>query len=172
MGQSQKRIIMGQFSDQQSADSGVETISMAARANQIAVHGAAVVQNGAHNKMSVSPLVEFGTGQVSLLLRMLHLYNGGLVLAIRTTGAVVNSITGVATQSAVRVINAATGIFDWAGGGVTASPIPTDSLKSLGEELPQGTSAIVAIVDEKSLQVTRSLLEKTGATVIIADQPA
>ena len=45
MGQSHKRIIMGQFSDQPSADAGVETIRMAARANQIAVHGAAFVQN-------------------------------------------------------------------------------------------------------------------------------
>jgi hypothetical protein len=172
MGQSPTRIIMGQFSDQQAADSGIETIRMAARANQIAVHGAAFVQNDAHHRMRVSPLVEFGAGQMSLLLRMLHVYNGGLILAIRTTGAIVNSITGLATQSAVRVINRATGLFDWAGGSVTASPIPTHSLESLGEELPQGTSAIVAIVDEKSLQTTRSLLEKTGAIVVIANQPA
>ncbi len=163
------RIVLGQFPNQQAADAGAATMRMAANARQIAIHGAAYVARDGQHKVRVSTLTDFGAGQVNLLLRMIHLYNGGLTLAIRTTGALVNSVTGMATHSAVRLINTATGLFDLLGGRVTPSPIPSQSLASLGEELPQGTAAIVMLVDEQSLETARSLLEQTGATVMIAD---
>ena len=169
MKQSHKRVVLGQFSSQQAADAGAATIRMAANARQIAVHGAAFVQRDGRRGVRVSHLAGAQPGQINLLLRMIHLYNSGLTLAIRTTGALVNGVTGTATHSAVRLINTATGLFDMLGGRTVRSPIPPGSLASLGEELPQDTAAIVMLVDEQSVEATRSLLEQTGATVMIAD---
>jgi hypothetical protein len=169
MNQPHTRVILGQFPTQSAADAGAATLRMAANARQIAVHSAAYVIRDGRRGVRVSALAELSAGQVNLLLRMIHLYNSSLLLAIRTTGALVNGVTGIATHSAVRLINTATGLFDMIGGRVTRSPIPSSRLSSLGEELPQGTAAIVMLVDERSLETTRSLLEQTGATVMIAD---
>ncbi len=169
MTQSHTRVVLGQFPSQQAADAGTATLRMAVNARQIAVHGAAVVQRDERRGVSISHLAEFGAGQVNLLLRMIHLYNSGLTLAIRTTGALINGVTGMATRNAVRVVNTATGVFDLLGRRAPASPIPPRGLASLGESLPQDTAAIVMLVDEQSVETARSLLEQTGATVMIAD---
>lgn len=162
---SESHLILATFKDQAAADEGLARIRQAAKEKRVDIRAAAVVSQDSGSRVQVRDVSDFRSGQIEPLLQFIRLWNGVLVVSVKTAGTVVNSLTALAVLGAVRVVGAADMLAGRLARLAGRSPLRSDDLHHLGNQLPAGSTAVVTLADAASAEAVRKLMEQSGASV-------
>ena len=145
------QLIVAAYNDENAADEAWKTLKSAKWSGIIDIDNMAKIRRDEKNKLHIKEQGDPGGGKGAVI---------GAVL-----GGILGSIAG--PLGAV-VVGGATGA---AVGGVTAkyhdSGIPNARLKEIGDALPPGTSAIVALIEHKWVAELQAELEAEAEDVIV-----
>ena len=145
------QLIVAAFNDEQAADEALKALKQAKRERLIGIENAAVIRKDEKGKLHIRETADLGGGRGAVL--------GGVA------GAAIGLIAGPAL-----VVPAAVGALV---GGLTAklkdSGFSDERLRTLGEGLTPGSSAIVAVIDHKWVREVEKELEEAGADMLTAE---
>jgi uncharacterized membrane protein len=143
------QLIVAAFQEETAADQALKELKSAQKQKLIDIQDAAVIRRDEKNKLHIKETADPGGGKGAAA--------GGAI------GAVIGLIAGPPGV----VVGASVGALV---GGVTAkvidSGIPDDRLEKIGEGLPPGTSAIVAIIELRWVGDIEKQLADAGADVL------
>ena len=141
---SQSQFVIAAFTDENSAGSALASLLKAKRERNLGVEEAAVIRKEDDGKISIKEEGELGAG------------------AGAVAGGLLGSIVGILRGAPI----AGTGLGAVLGGAAAHafdSGIPDSRLNEIAKSLPNGSSAVAAVVAESALAETRNLLQ--GGTV-------
>jgi uncharacterized membrane protein len=142
------QLIVAAFQDEKSADEALKMLKQAKREKLIGIVDAAVLRKDAKGKLHIKETADMGGGKGAAL--------GGVA------GAAIGLIAGPAL-----IVPAAVGALI---GGLAAkardSGFPQERLKTIGEGLKPGTSAIVAVVEHKWVAEVQKAMQEAGADAV------
>lgn len=143
-------LILAAFQDEKAADAALQQLKAAKREQLIRIEAAAVLRRDEKNKLHVKEVGELTPKKGAL---------GGAVL-----GGVVGVLTG-GTGLLLGALGAALGGFV---GKKRDTGFDNRRLKTVGDALQPGTSAIVAVIEHKWVTELEEALEELGADVMTA----
>ncbi len=148
------QLIVAAFNDEKGADQALKELKQARKEKLIKIENAAVIRKDQKGKLHIKETADMGGGKGAVL--------GGV------TGAAIGLIAGP-----LLVVPVAVGALV---GGLTAklrdSGFPDERLKTLGEGLTPGSSAIVAVVDLTWVEAVEKQLQEEGADLFAAELSA
>ncbi len=148
------QLIVAAFNDEKAADQALKQLKKARKKKLIKIENAAVIRKDQQGKLHIKETADNGGGKGAVL--------GGV------TGAAIGVIAGP-----LLVVPAAVGALV---GGLTAklkdSGFPDEQLKTVGEGLTPGSSAIIAVVDHIWVEAVEKQLEEEGADLFVAQLSA
>ncbi len=144
------QLIVAAFQDEKSAREALKALKQARKEKLIGIQNAAVLHKDAKGKLHIKETADMGGGKGAAL--------GGVA------GAAIGLIAGPAL-----LVPAAVGALV---GGLTAklrdSGFSDERLKTLGENLKPGSSAIVAVVEHKWVAEVERAMAEAGADAVTA----
>lgn len=144
------QLIVAAFQDEKSAARALKALKQARREKLIGIQNAAVLRKDEKGKLHIQETADLGGGKGATL--------GGVA------GAAIGLIAGPAL-----LVPAAVGALV---GGLTAklrdSGFSDDRLKTLGENLKPGSSAIIAVVEHKWVAEVEKAMAEAGADAVTA----
>ncbi len=144
------QLVIAAFQDEQSAKQALQILKQAQREKLIKINDAAVLRKDAKGKLHIKETADMGGGKGAAL--------GGVA------GAAIGLIAGPAL-----LVPAAVGALV---GGLTAklrdSGFSDERLKTLGENLKPGSSAIVAVVEHRWVAEVEKAMAEAGADAMTA----
>jgi uncharacterized membrane protein len=144
------QLIVAAFQDEKSADEALKVLKQARRERLIGIQNAAVLRKDETGKLHIKETADMGGGKGATL--------GGV------TGAAIGLIAGPAL-----LVPVAVGALV---GGLAAklrdSGFSDERLKTLGENLKPGSSAIVAVVEHKWVAEVEKAMAEAGADAVTA----
>ncbi len=144
------QIIVAAFQDDKSAAQALKALKQAQREKLISIKDAAVLRKDEKGKLHIKETADMGGGKGATL--------GGVA------GAAIGLIAGPAL-----LVPAAVGALV---GGLTAklrdSGFSNERLKTLGESLKPGSSAIIAVVEHKWVAEVEKAMAEAGADAVTA----
>lgn len=144
------QVIVAAFQDEKSASEALKVLKQARKEKLIGIQNAAVLRKDEKGKLHISETADMGGGKGAAL--------GGVA------GAAIGLIAGPAL-----LVPAAVGALV---GGLTAklrdSGFSDTRLKTLGENLKPGSSAIVAVVEHKWVAEVEKAMAEAGAEAVTA----
>ena len=139
------QLIVAAFQDEKSADMALKELKQARREKLIGIQNAAVIRKDEKGKLHIKETADMGGGKGAAL--------GGV------TGAAIGILAGPALW-----VPAAVGALV---GGLAAklrdSGFSDERLKTIGDSLEPGSSAIIAVVEHKWVAQVEKELEEAGA---------
>lgn len=142
------QLVVAAFKDEKAADQALKELKQAKRARVIGIINAAVLRKDAKGKLHIKETADMGGGKGATL--------GG------AAGAAIGLLAGPAL-----VVPAAVGALV---GGLAAklrdSGFSDARLKALGEGLAPGSSAIVAVVEHKWVELVQQEMAEVGADLV------
>jgi uncharacterized membrane protein len=144
------QLIVAAFQEEKTAAQALKVLKQARREKLIGIQNAAVLRKDAKGKLHIQETADMGGGKGAAL--------GGVA------GAAIGLIAGPAL-----VVPAAVGALV---GGLTAklrdSGFSNERLKTLGENLKPGSSAIVAVVEHRWVAEVEKAMAEAGADAVTA----
>lgn len=144
------QVVVAAFKDEQAADEALKELKLAKWAGLIGIQNAAVIRRDQKDKLHIKELKDWGGGKGAAV--------GG------TVGAIAGLLLGPGALL--------TGAAGAAIGGLAAklrdSGFSNARLKTLGESLTPGTSAIVAVIEHKWVDELEKEMAEAGADTITA----
>jgi uncharacterized membrane protein len=153
------QLLIASFNDEKAANEAMKTLRAANRQHLIGIQKAAVLRRNESGKLRIAELKDFqaktGAKWGGALGAAIGLVTGPGIIAAGATGAVIGALANKLKKSG----------------------FAKDRMKILGEALPPGTSAIVAVIEHTWVADLQAAMEEVGATVMtealqrdIADQ--
>ena len=135
-------VVVGSYSDEGGARSALETLQEMDKAGSIEIIEAAVIAKDAEGKVKVVETAELtpkkGAGKGAIVGAVLGVIFPPSLLAAAVVGGGIGALVGKFTDK---------GLFD------------NTALKEAAEDLPEGSSAIVAVVEDKWVQQMATAIE-------------
>jgi uncharacterized membrane protein len=153
------QLLIASFNDEKAANEAMKTLRAAKRQHLIGIQKAVVLRRNEQGKLRIAALKDFqaktGAKWGGALGAAIGLVTGPGIIAAGATGAVIGALANKLKKSG----------------------FAKDRMKILGEALPPGTSAIVAVIEHTWVADLQAAMEEVGATVMtealqrdIADQ--
>ena len=143
-------LVVAAFNDEKVADAALKELKALKREKLIGIQNAAVLRKDEKGKIHIKETADMGTGKGATI--------GGVA------GAAIGLLAGPAL-----VVPAAVGALV---GGLTAKlrdrGFSNQRLETLGESLTPGSSAIVAVVEHKWVQLVEQEMQEAGADLLTA----
>lgn len=144
------QLVIAGFQDERGADAALDMLKRAKKERLIGIEDAAVLRKDEKGKLHIKETADMGGGKGAAI--------GGVL------GGAVGAIAGAALAGPA-IVGALVG-------GLAAklkdSGFDNDRLETVGEQLPSGSSAIVAVVEHKWVDEVRQELAGAGADAMTA----
>ncbi len=142
------QLLIASFNDEKAANEAMKTLRAAKRQHIIGIQKAAVLRRNEKGKLRIAALKDFqaktGAKWGGALGAAIGLVTGPGIIAAGATGAVIGALANKLKKSG----------------------FAKDRMKILGEALPPGTSAIVAVIEHTWVADLQAAMEEAGATVM------
>ena len=142
------QLIVAAFEDEGTADEALTALKQAKRDRLIGIESAAVLRKDDKGKLHIKETADMGTAKGALL-------GGGI-------GAVI----GIIAETALAVPLVIGGLIGGLAARLRDSGFNNNRLKRFGDDLPPGSSVIVALVEHRWVEDVSAALEESATDVI------
>jgi uncharacterized membrane protein len=139
------QVVVAAFKDEEAADEVLAELRGAKWAGLIGIREAAVIRRDEKNKLHIKEPKDWGSGKGAVVGGLVGGFIGLLAVGlIGVTGAVVGGLTAKLRDSG----------------------IPDERLKYIGDALPPGSSALIAVIEHRWVKDLENQLSEAGAEVM------
>ena len=141
------QVVIAAFQEEKGADAALAKLKQAKWAGLIGIQNAAVIRRDEKDKLHIKELKDWGGGKGAAF------------------GGALGAVLGILTGPGILVTGAAGALIGGLAAKLRDSGFSDERLKTVGESLQPGTSAIVAIIEHKWVAALEEELEEAQADV-------
>lgn len=142
------QVVVAAFQDPKGADEALKMLKEAKKERLIGIQDAAVISKDAKGKLHIKETADMGGGKGATI--------GGVA------GGVIGAIAGAALAGPVLVGALVGGLA----AKLKDSGFDNDRLRTVGESLPAGSSAIIAVIEHRWVEEVAKELAEAGADIV------